>query len=132
MNKPIQDLPARRQHEARALAEKVHFKCCAVCGFNHKAALGLSHLDGKRENNDADNLAWLCDTHHTMLDVGMYPIAAIKLLRDHWNEKRGEPDHRLRMKDAAKKAGRKRSRKAAARKAVRTMRLRGILPPESN
>ena len=49
-----------------------------------------------------------------------YPKHAVKLLRSHWQKTLGEPDHSIRMKDAGKKAGVTRRRRAAARKAAKT------------
>ncbi len=115
--------PKRRQAEARRIArEHYPYKCCCVCGLRLATALDLAHLDQNAENNDPDNLAWLCKTHHWMFDANLYPMAAIKALREHWQETRGVPDHSARMKDAGQKAARTRKRKAAARKAWQTRR----------
>jgi hypothetical protein len=92
----------------------------------------IAHLDQNGGNNDPDNLAYLCGTHHWMYDAGLYPIAAIKLLRAHWQKTKGMPDHKPRMKTAGADAARTRQRRASARKAVET-RLRNRLPlPPSN
>jgi hypothetical protein len=80
-------------------------------------------LDQRPENNDPDNLAFLCQTHHTMYDVGLYPIEAIKLLRVHWQQTAGVHSHKARMKDAGAKAAATRKRSAAARRAWATRRL---------
>ncbi|MGH7059417.1 MAG: HNH endonuclease [Stellaceae bacterium] len=108
----------RRQGEARKVAaEHYPFRCCVVCGLQLLASLTVAHLDHKPGNNDPDNLAYLCGTHHGMYDAGLYPIETIKLLRDHWQKTEGKPDHKPRMKDAGAKAARSRKRSAAARKA---------------
>ena len=114
-------LPSRRQGEARKVAaEHYPFRCCVVCGLQLPASLTVAHLDHKPGNNDPDNLAYLCGAHHWMYDAGLYPLEAIKLLRAHWKETGGKPDHRLRMKDAGVKAARARKRSTAARKAWET------------
>ncbi len=115
--------PKRRQAEARRIArEHYPYKCCCVCGLRLATALDLAHLDQNAGNNDPDNLAWLCKTHHWMFDAKLYPVGAIKALREHWQETRGVPDHSSRMKDAGQKAARTRKRKAGARKAWQTRR----------
>jgi hypothetical protein len=81
------------------------------------ASLTVAHLDHKPGNNDPDNLAYLCGTHHWMYDAGLYRIEVIKLLREHWQDTEGKPDHKPRMKDADIKAALSRKRSAAARKA---------------
>jgi hypothetical protein len=85
-------------------------------------ALDLAHLDQNAGNNDAENLAWLCKTHHWMYDAGLYPAEAIRLLRANWQMTKGKPDHSARMKDAGKKSADTRKRRRAARKAVETRR----------
>jgi hypothetical protein len=64
----------------------------------------------------------LCQTHHWMFDAALYPIEAIKLLRAHWQQTRGKPSHKARMKDAGAKAALTRKRGASARKAWQTRR----------
>jgi hypothetical protein len=114
---------ARRQGEARKVAaEHYPFRCCVVCGLQLPASLTVAHLDHKPGNNDPDNLAYLCGTHHWMYDAGLYRIEAIKLLREHWQKTAGKPDHKPRMKDAGVKAALSRKRSAAARKAWQTRR----------
>ena len=116
-------LLSRRQGTARKVAaEHYPFRCCVVCGLQLPASLTVAHLDHKPGNNDPDNLAYLCGTHHWMYDAGLYPLQAIKLLRAHWQKTDGKPDHRPRMKDAGVKAARARKRSAAARKAWETRR----------
>lgn len=113
----------RKQSEARKVAaEHYPFRCCVACGLQLPASLTVAHLDHHPGNNDPDNLAYLCGTHHWMYDAGLYPIEAIKLLRAHWQKTAGEPDHKPRMKDAGAKAARARKRSAAARKAWQTRR----------
>ena len=79
-------------------------------------------LDQAAGNNDPDNLAYLCHTHHFMFDSGLYPVEAIKLMREHWKKTEGVPNHAARMKDAGPKAAATRKRRAAARKAWVTRR----------
>jgi len=116
-------LLSRRQGEARKIAaEHYPFRCCVVCGLQLPASLMVAHLDHHAGNNDPDNIAYLCGTHHWMYDAGLYPVEAIKLLRAHWQETLGKPDHKPRMKDAGVKAARARKRSTAARKAWQTRR----------
>ena len=117
--------PGRKQSEARRIAKDAYpFKCCVVCGATLAATLDLAHLDQNAANNDPDNLAWLCKTHHWMCDAGLYPIDAIKMLRAHWQVTRGKPDHSGRMKDAGVKAAQTRKWRAAGKKAAETRRRR--------
>lgn len=117
------DLSSRRQGEARKVAAKHYpFRCCVVCGLQLPASLMVAHLDHHAGNNDPDNVAYLCGTHHWMYDAGLYPVEAIKLLRAHWQRTAGKPDHKPRMKDAGAKAALTRKRSAAARKAWQTRR----------
>jgi predicted restriction endonuclease len=114
---------SRKQGEARKIAaERYPFHCCVVCGLQLPASLTVAHLDHRPGNNDPDNLAYLCGTHHWMYDAGLYRIEAIKLLREHWQKTAGKPDHKPRMKDAGVKAALSRKRSAAARKAWQTRR----------
>jgi hypothetical protein len=120
----------RNQSEARRVAAATYkYPCCVVCGLQLPACLTIAHLDQQAGNNDPDNLAYLCATHHWMYDARLYPEAAIKLLRAHWQQTKGKPDHAGRMKTAGVDAARTRKqnaavlkRKAAARKAVETRR----------
>ncbi len=115
----------RNSTEARRVADAAYpFKCCVVCGLQLGAALDIAHLDHDPSNNDKDNLAFLCRSHHWMLDAGLYPVAAIRLLREHWQANRDTFDHAARMKDAGPKAAQTRKRREAARKAVATRRAR--------
>ncbi|MGD9615582.1 MAG: HNH endonuclease signature motif containing protein [Alphaproteobacteria bacterium] len=116
-------LLSRKQGEARRIAgEHYPFRCCVVCGLQLPASLTVAHLDHRPGNNDPDNLAYLCGTHHWMYDAGLYPIDAIKRLREHWQNTQGKPDHKERMKDAGVKAALTRKKSAAARKAWQTRR----------
>jgi hypothetical protein len=102
-------LGKRRQGEARKIAHQAYpFRCCVICGQQMEVSLVVAHLDHHAGNNDLDNLAYLCGTHHWMYDCGLYPIEAVKLLRNHWQKTLGKPDHKPRMKDAGAKAARKR------------------------
>ena len=119
MRIPVLTVPIRRQGEARRIIDAAYtFKCCAVCGLEIATCLHLCHLDHNAGNNSKENLARLCPTHHWMFDAGLYPIEAIRILRDHWQKTRGLPDHKPRMKDAGAKAALTRKRRAAAAKAV--------------
>ena len=113
----------RNQSEARRIATQTYpFKCCAICGMGADTVLEVEHLDQDHSNNEPDNLAWLCKTHHWMHGARLYPTQGVKLLRDHWQATKGIPDHSARMKDAGSKAALTRKRRAAARKAVATRR----------
>jgi hypothetical protein len=121
--------PKRNQAEARRVATKTYpFKCCAICGMAADTVLDLEHLDQNHSNNDPDNLAWLCKSHHWMHGAGLYPTEGVKLLRDHWQVTKGVPDHAARMKDAGPKAALTRRRRAAARKAVATRMAKRPVP----
>ena len=112
---------ARNQAEARRVVNTTYpFRCCAVCGLQVATCLQVAHLDHNAGNNDPENLARLCPTHHWMYDAGLYPVEAIKLLQAHWQSTEGKPDHKGRMKDAGAKAALTRKRRSAARKAVAT------------
>ena len=106
----------------RVVRHGYEFQCCVVCGLNIPTCLNVAHFDQQAENNEADNLAYLCQTHHWMFDAGLYPVEAIKLLRAQWQQTKGKSSHKARMKDAGAKAAATRRRKAAARKAVETRR----------
>lgn len=119
--KVVEALLPRRQGEARrVLKASCPFVCCAICGLQVATCMTVAHLDHNPGNNRAENLAWLCQTHHWMYDCGLYPREAIALLQAHWQQTQGKPDHRGRMKDAGAKAARTRRLRAAARKAVAT------------
>jgi hypothetical protein len=112
---------SRKQAEARRVIDREFtFKCCAVCGLQIETCLQVAHLDQNALNNSPDNLARLCPTHHWMLDCGLYPVEAIRILQAHWQVTRGQGDHKARMKDAGKKAARARMWSAAGRKAAVT------------
>jgi hypothetical protein len=98
------------------------YRRCIVCGLQLQTCLMIAHLDRNGGNNDPNNLADLCGTHHWMYDAGLYPIEAITLLRAHWQKTKGIPNHAPRMKTAGANAAKTRKRKAAARKAVETRR----------
>jgi hypothetical protein len=120
---PASPILRRKQGEARRVAAAAYeFRCCVICGLQIPTCLMIAHLDQNGGNNDPDNLAYLCGTHHWMYDAGLYPIVAIKLLRAHWQQTKGAPDHKPRMKTAGAAAARTRKRKASARKAVVTRR----------
>jgi len=61
---------------------------CAIC-HGHKDACEAAHLDpvAMSKNNHPENLIWLCSSHHTVFDKGLYLpanappnfVAAIKL-----------------------------------------------------
>jgi HNH endonuclease len=111
----------RKQSAARKAASAAYpFRCCVICGLQIEASLTVAHLDHHAGNNDPDNLAYLCGTHHWMYDCGLYPISAIKLLRAHWQETKGVPDHKPRMKDAGAKAARKRDYLRRGKQAAET------------
>jgi len=119
------DVPpaSRNQNEARRVAKVAYpFRCCVVCGLQIETCLTIAHLDHNAGHNEPDNLAYLCQTHHWMYDAGLFPVDAIRLLRTHWQETKGIPDHKPRMKTAGADAARTRKRKAIARKAVETRR----------
>jgi hypothetical protein len=78
--------------------------------------LTAAHLDHDSGNNDPENLAWLCWTHHWMFDADLYPIEAIKLMRARWQETKAIP-RRVPMIGAGAKAAATRKRSANARKA---------------
>ena len=129
----VEQLPGekRRQGEARRVAAMAYpFVCCVVCGAQLKSCMTVAHLDHQPGNNDPKNLAWLCPTHHGMYDCGLYPRDAIELLRDHWQQTKGVPCHKARMKQAGAKAALTRKRTAAARKAWETRRRSDKAHPE--
>jgi len=122
MDEETVSLP-RHQSEARRVATEAYpFRCCVICGLQIRTCLAVAHLDQQSGNNDPDNLAWLCWTHHWMFDCGLYPIDGLKLLRAHWQETKGQPSHVRRMKNAGAKAALTRKKSAAARKAWSTRR----------
>lgn len=124
----------RNQAEAWRVARKAYpYECCTVCGLQMQ--LQIAHLDQDAGNNESENLAYLCPTHHGMVDSGLYPLDAIKQMRAWWQETRGRPDHSGRMKDAGKKAAATRAsnegakaRSSIARKAVATRRANAKPP----
>jgi hypothetical protein len=105
LNKEEPTAWGRARREAhRVLCRTYDFHGCAICGIEIEAVLQAAHLDNDPGNNDPDNLAWLCPTHHWMTDHKLYPVTAVKMLRDHWEKTRAEPDHAAVMKDAGPKA----------------------------
>ena len=109
------DTAKRKQSVAKRIArEHYPYQCCVVCGLKIQTCLTVAHLDHDGANNKADNLAFLCWTHHWMYDCGFYPLQAIRLMRSHWQKTKGEPTHKARMKDAGAKAARTRKKKQAA------------------
>ncbi len=116
----------RKQGEARKItAENYPFRCCVICGLQILTCLTVAHLDHQPRNNDPDNLAWLCWTHHWMFDCDFYPVEAVKLLRARWQVTQGKPSHAGRMKSAGAKAAATRKRSARAKKAWITRRAAG-------
>ncbi len=108
----------RNQAEAKRVLHRSYpnFRGCAICGIELDAVLQAAHLDNVSGNNDPDNLAWLCPTHHWMTDHGLYPIVAVKMMRDHWQKTGGVPDHSAVMKDAGAKAAKRRLTNAKRRR----------------
>src|SRR5258705_305517 len=78
---------------------------------------------------DPDNLAWLCNHHHWMYDIGLFSLAALKVQRAHWQEMKGRRTNAF-MKDAGKKAAATRAAKGIgsemARKANATRRANAL------
>lgn len=123
MPEAIAGFEKRNSVEARRVANAAYpFKCCVMCGLQIPTCLNIAHLDHHAGNNDPDNLAFMCGTHHWMYDAGLYPKDAIRLLRAHWQDTEGKPDHRQRMKDAGAKAAATRTRSGIARRAWKTRR----------
>jgi hypothetical protein len=74
----------RKQQEARRFLRRTFdFHGCAICEIEIDPVLQAAHLDNNPGNNEPDNLAWPCPTHHWMTDHGLYPVTAIKMLREH-------------------------------------------------
>lgn len=104
----------------RKLAFAHYDPLCAHCGFGVLAVLEVAHLDCNRQNNDIANLVILCPNCHKMHDLDLISTDTIIQMRDRpkvvsWSK---------RMKDAGPKAALKRLRRAAARKAAATRKLR--------
>jgi len=113
----------RKQGIARRVASAAYpVRCCVVCGLQIPTCITVAHLNHNAGDNDPDNLAFMCQTHHWMYDCGLYPIEGICLLRSHWQQTKGAPSHKARMKDAGAKAARARKRTASARRAWVTRR----------
>jgi hypothetical protein len=98
----------------------------AVDAVSAPTCLTIAHLEHNAGHNEPDNLAFMCQTRHWMFDwmfdAGLYPIEAIRLLRTHWQETKGIPSHKARMKDAGAKAAPARKLSARARRAWTTRR----------
>ncbi|TYO67086.1 hypothetical protein FXV83_07730 [Bradyrhizobium hipponense] len=114
----------RNQPEARRVAKEAYpYRGCCLCG--QTVGEELAHLDHEASNNDPDNLAWLCNHHHWMYDVGLFSVTALKVQRAHWQEVKGKRINAY-MKDAGKKAAATRAAKGIgsemARKASATRR----------
>lgn len=126
-DQPEETLRPLSQNEARRVARETYkFRCCVVCGLQLAACLTVAHLDQNPGNNTADNLAFMCQTHHWMFDAKLYPVEAIRLLRQHWQSCEGVPDHSERIKDAGKTAAATRKWKRDGEKAARTRKLNKI------
>jgi hypothetical protein len=87
----------RNQATTRRVATAAYpIRCCVVCGLQIPTRMTIAHLDHNAGNNEPDNLAFMCQTHHWMYDAGLYPIEAIRLLRGHWQTTKGAPSHKAR------------------------------------
>ncbi len=101
LDDPVSPILPRKQGEARRVAAAAYeFRGCVVCGLTLQSGIMVAHLDQNGGNNAPDNLAYLCGTHHWMYDAGLYPIAAIRLLRTHWQTTGGKPDHKTTHEDS--------------------------------
>ena len=110
----------RDQAEAYRVAREAYpFRCCVVCGLQIPTCLTVAHLDHDAGNNDPDNLAWLCWTHHWMFDADFYPLKAIRLMLQRWQETKGVP-RRVPMIGAGLKAAITRKRSEIAKRAAKT------------
>ena len=122
LNEPAAPILLRNQGEARRVArEHYPFVSCVVCGLEIKTCLTIAPLNHVAGNNDPDNLAYLCWTHHWMFDADFYPIETIRIMRQRWQETKAIP-RRVPMIGAGVKAAQTRKRSAAARKAWDTRR----------
>ena len=118
---PAEALPTPKRTRDQAEAQRIltayfPFSCCVVCGLQIETCLQIAHLDQDAANNEPNNLARLCQTHHWMCDAGLYPIDVIRTLQKHWQNTKGIPQHTARMKDAGPKAAKTRLKNAAARR----------------
>ena len=96
-------------------------------------ALEACHIDNERANDTIDNLVWLCQTHHVMLDCGMYPRDLIRALRNHWDDwfkNDRQPIPLSSIRDAAKRAGATRRKSSIARRAWTTRRAKQATPED--
>jgi len=56
---------------------------CCLCG--QTVGEQFVHLDHDADDNDPDNLAWLCRHHRWMVDIGLFSPPALK------EQRTGEP-----------------------------------------
>ncbi|MBR1147509.1 hypothetical protein [Bradyrhizobium sp. AUGA SZCCT0431] len=118
----------RNQAAARRIARLAYpYPGCCLCG--QTVGEEFAHLDHEASNNDPDNLAWLCNHHHWMYDIGLFSAAALKLQRTHWQEMKGKRTNAF-MKDAGKKAAATRAARGIgsemAKNAVATRRANAL------
>ena len=107
------------------MREHYPFVCCVICGLEIKTCLTIAHLDHNSGNNEPDNLAYLCWTHHWMFDADFYPIDAIKLMRQRWQVTKGVP-RRVPMIGAGIRAAHTRKKRRAAKKPSETRRANTV------
>ena len=117
----------RSSGEAYKVAREAYpFRCCVVCGLQIEGPT-VAHLDHDSGQNDPDNLAWLCWTHHWKFDADLYPIEAIKIMRKRWQETQEKP-RRIPMIGAGAKAALTRKRSEIAKRAAKTRAERRTAP----
>jgi hypothetical protein len=95
----------RRKGNAERRCRKAYpFEACSICGSPH--VLDAAHLDGDSANDDPANLAWLCKSHHWLVDHNGMPREAVIILRDWWQRTQGEPppERRKELSNRAKRA----------------------------
>lgn len=91
MSAPSSSQRLRRQAEARRIASTAYaHRCCVVCGGDGPR-LDVLHLDPGEGKAEVDDLAFACPEHRAMYAAGLYPAAALRLMRDHWQVTRGQP-----------------------------------------
>jgi DnaJ-class molecular chaperone len=66
----------KRPHLPSAIRREIKYEAngeCAIC-HGHKDSCEAAHLDpvSKSKNNHPENLLWLCSTHHTVYDKGLF------------------------------------------------------------
>lgn len=120
-----QPLPRNSGEARRVMRGHYPFVCCVICGLEIKTCLTIAHLDHNSGNNEPDNLAYLCWTHHWMFDADFYPIDAIKLMRQRWQVTKGIP-RRVPMIGAGVRAAQTRKKSLAAKKAWETRRANTV------